>query len=253
MGWGDEIIASGQARLLHLKDPRRKVGIFDRSGAMRSHEAWRFNPRIADRNERNGRVAELRNGPGFRPYIAAKFPNRWVWSNWECPTGEIYFSEEEMRFAERFSPDIIIEPNLKAKASPNKDWGIWQWKTLVGILRESGRSLFQLGPSGTRQLDGVELIETPSMREACAVLGRALGAVLPEGGLHHSAAAMGLRNVAVIFGGYISPKQTGYASQINFFTGGEPCGWRVPCKHCQEAMKRITPEAVAAAVLEGKK
>jgi hypothetical protein len=249
LGWGDEIIASGQARLLRLSEPRYKVGIYDRNGALRSHDAWLYNPNIAGRNDPTGRVTELRNGPGMRPYIRSKHPDRWEWKSWECPVGEIYFSEYEREIAQRFSWDIIIEPNLKAKASPNKDWGLARWQELTRILLASGRAVFQLGPMGTRVLTGARLIETQTMRQACAMLWRARGAVLPEGGLHHSAAALGVKSI-VIFGGYISPKQTGYASQVNLFTGGEPCGWRAPCQHCAKAMSSITPEEVAAAALE---
>ena len=61
---------------------------------------------------------------------------------------------------------------------------------------------------------------------------------------NHAAAALDVPSV-VIFGGYISPKQTGYSTQENIFTGGEPCGMRIPCDHCATAMKAIDPEMVA--------
>ena len=68
-------------------------------------------------------------------------------------------------------------------------------------------------------------------------------AVLPEGGLHHAAAASGTPSI-VIFGGFISPRQTGYLHQSNLFTGGDPCGMRHRCSHCKRAMDRITVEEV---------
>ena len=68
-------------------------------------------------------------------------------------------------------------------------------------------------------------------------------AILPEGGLHHAAAALGVPSI-VLFGGFISPRQTGYPHQVNVFTGGTPCGWRVRCGHCAAAMKKIEPERI---------
>jgi hypothetical protein len=52
-----------------------------------------------------------------------------------------------------------------------------------------------------------------------------------------------------VFGGFISPRQTGYPQQVNLFTGGEPCGRRLPCPHCARAMQLIEPEHVASHAL----
>jgi ADP-heptose:LPS heptosyltransferase len=76
-----------------------------------------------------------------------------------------------------------------------------------------------------------------------AVLSRTKAAVLPEGGLHHAAAALGLKCI-VIYGGFISPDQTGYDLHINLFTGGTPCGSRKSCQHCKDAMAKIEPAQV---------
>lgn len=98
------------------------------------------------------------------------------------------------------------------------------------------------------------LIQTPDFWRACAILSRASAYVGHEGGLHHAAAALGIPGV-VIFGGFISPETTGYDCHVNLFTGGNACGNRTPCMHCRDAMNRITPEAVAEAligILKGK-
>lgn len=245
MGWGDELMAAGQARRIQLENPKAgKVIIRDRNGNIRQHEAWNDNPRILKRSEAPGRTAvSIVNGPSVRPYIADKSEMKWTWNEWECPVGEIYFSDLELKFAEAYSPQVVIEPNNKAKASPNKDWGIERWAGLVHLLKKAGLESVQLGPRGTRVIDGAALIETPTIRLACAVLAKAKVAVLPEGGLHHAAAALSVPTV-VIFGGFISPKQTGYATQTNLFTGGKPCGMRQNCPHCKIAMAAITPEMV---------
>lgn len=252
MGWGDEVIASGQARLLHEQTGAR-VLIFDAANRWRAHPAWNNNPHIWQNGDRiYGRTKMMRNGPGLRPYILDKVGDtKWVWRNWACTVGELYFDKFETTFADNNmkTPMVVVEPNNKARASPNKDWGRQRWQELVNMLRAAGIKPVQLGPAGTQLLQGVEFIETPNMRLACAVLGRARAAVLPEGGLHHSAAALKVPSV-VIFGGFISPKQTGYAKQTNLFTGGEPCGMRTPCKHCADAMAKITPAMVFEKTME---
>ena len=80
----------------------------------------------------------------------------------------------------------------------------------------------QLGAGGIRVLEGVRPIETADFRAACAALAGARAAVLPEGGLHHAAAALDIPAV-VIFGAMTSPANTGYASHVNLFRplGGE--------------------------------
>jgi ADP-heptose:LPS heptosyltransferase len=243
VGWGDEIIAAGQARVLY-KQAREPVVIRDRNGNMRSHAIWEGNPYIATRSTRiTSKSPELRNGPGVRPYIARKFEDRWEWRNFDCPRGDIFLTRDEIAFADPFAGEVIIEPHTKQKASPNKQWGRERWTRLVELLRDAGIKPFQMGDDGTQLIPGARLIRTPHFRYACAVLAVARGAILPEGGLHHAAAALDTPAV-VIFGGYISPAQTGYAGQANIFTGGKPCGSRLPCAHCAKAMTEITPERV---------
>lgn len=252
MGWGDEIIASGQAKRNAQRNPAVRTLIRDRRGMLRVHEAWKNNPRIvlpSDKLLNRRDIIMIVNGPGIRPYIDRKTERQWFWKEWECPVGEIYLDDDEKAFASKFSPDVIIEPFLKAKASPNKSWGLQRWTALVEILLREGLRVAQMGMESQQLLPGVERIVTPTMRHACAVLSRSKYAILPEGGLHHAAAALGVPS-AVIFGGFISPRQTGYASQQNFFTGGEPCGLRVPCKHCVAAMSRIYPEELAETALQ---
>lgn len=247
MGWGDEIIAAGQAREINERTGE-PVCILGKDGHHRWSEIWNLNPRICQPGEHAQGRASLVNGPGERPYIEAKTERRWTWRDFKCPVGEIHFTPVELDFARRHPVELLIEPAIKKKASPNKDWGWGRWLSLAVLLRREGVKLSQIGDRRTRWLPGVASIETPTFRHACAVLATARAAVLPEGGLHHAAAAVGVRSV-VIYGGYISPRQTGYALHENLFTGEEPCGMRVLCGHCAKAMAAITPEEVAARVL----
>ena len=81
------------------------------------------------------------------------------------------------------------------------------------------------------------------------VLSRARSALIPEGGLHHGAAALGVPAV-VLFGGFIPPAVTGYADHANFTGGATACGSLNKCLHCRDALEKITVEEVYNAVVE---
>jgi ADP-heptose:LPS heptosyltransferase len=238
VGAGDEFIASGEARRLHQK-LSKPVVIVDRYGQPRAHPLWAGVPYIVSQHSRNAVI--IRNCPGFRPYIEGKAKERWVWRKFVPTPAELVFTPEELAWAKRGRDAIVLEPSLKTNASPNKRWG--KWTQLVEALR--GHRLVQF--PGDKILPGVEVIETPSIRHAAAVMSGAQGAVLHEGGLHHAAAAVGLRAV-VLFGGYISPQQTGYKLHANLFTGGYACGMRRSCAHCLAAMDKITVNDVVRAL-----
>ena len=248
MGWGDEIMVTAQARKLQERD-RRQVVVVDYWGRPRWHPIWANNPRIARPPAHSTRPLQvLRNYPGNRPYLDyAKFNNRdrnspFVYTDWRVEPGEIYLTESERD--RNFPGSVIIEPTIKpGAASPNKDWGWSRWQALAYELRDL--PLLQIGPMpGTRILDGVDYVPTNDVRAAAGMLASAALYVGPEGGLHHAAAALGVRAV-VIFGGFISPATTGYDLHTNVFTGGRACGMRVPCRHCEEAMAAIHPWQIA--------
>lgn len=242
MGLGDDLMATGHIRGLQARDPR-KVRI--EYGKPLWSEVFDNNPRIA----RPGEVGDFqvyrpRGRNGLRPYISAKSVQRWTWQDYEPPVGELYFTERELDFARKVGPlGIVLEPLLKPKASPNKNWGEARWLELVRLLREARIEPAQLLPNSVMALPRVRAVVTPTFRLAAAVLANARAAVLHEGGMHHAAAVVGTPAV-VIYGGYISPRQTGYNLHTNLFTGGEPCGRRFPCGHCARAMAEITPKQV---------
>lgn len=241
MGIGDELLVTGHCRLLQQTDPRKVRLDY---GKRLWSEVFNHNPRIAHYTE-PGDFQIYRPRPnGLRPYCTAKTENKWTWQEYKPPVGELYFDPHERGFGERYKPMIVLEPNVKNRASPNKRWPWESWQALVWMLAKEGLKMWQLGPRGTRTLAGVRFIETENFRKACAVLSRAKAAVLTEGGIAHAAAAVGVRAV-VIMGGYISPRVIGYEQNVNLFVGDElGCGMRIPCKHCQRAMAEITPERV---------
>jgi hypothetical protein len=244
MGWGDEIMVTAQVRALQERDPR-PVLVVDIRGHPRWSEIWEGNPRMV--RDRSRPHQTLLNGPNARPYIAQKSATHWHWKKYECQPGEIYLSEAERALAERWRGYVLVEPNVKATRpdSVNKQW-IWErWQRLAQMALAP---MVQVGPSGTRLLEGVAHAETATFRQACAVLSGCKAYVGTEGGLHHAAAALGIPAV-VLFGGFISPASTGYSMHRNLFYG-PACGARLPCRHCREAMAAISVGEVAGHLLE---
>jgi hypothetical protein len=246
MGIGDELMAAGEAgRARRMGGP--KVAILDRKGQPRWHPVWNFCADVERPENWTPGGPAIVNCGRLRPYIdwPASLKSRWSFLRYRPAPARVAVPPDLLAAAERWRGRIVIEPNLKTKASPNKDWGWRRWGEMV--LQRPDWPWLQLGPEGTKRLPGVEMAVTPGFGEALAVLSVAKAAVLPEGGLHHAAAAVGLPAV-VIYGGYISPAQTGYPDHLNLYTGGEPCGWRQPCQHCTRAMEAITPARVLRAL-----
>ena len=242
MGWGDELMAAGEAESL----PVDKVAIFS-GHHQRWHEAWENNQKIARIGEPYD--AKIESGPGHRPYFSAVTNEKWTWKEYSPKPASIIFSDEELEFADKMVQKfggnyVVVEPNLKSKQeSVNRDWGFNRYAQVVSNV---DANWVQLGLSGIKLLPNVRHIVTDTPRKMAAVLSRASAFLSPEGGLHHTAAALNIKG-AVIFGGFISPSITGYSIHSNFHDG-VACGMRVKCKHCQEAMDSISPDIVANAI-----
>lgn len=248
MGVGDEIMAAGHARVVS-EETGKRVHILDYHRRPRWDPLWAGLPWIAKPAER-GDFARIMNGPQCRPYVQYPFTRRHGqrWTGWRARdhVGAIALTEAETAFARRVSgsigPFIVIEPTLLEKSNPNKQWG--KWSELLGVLIERGHVVVQMGPDRTAVLPGIRnFVRTSTFRDAAAVLSRAQAAVLPEGGLHHAAAVLGVPAV-VLFGGYISPETTGYPGHINI-AEGEPCGKWMRCDHCADIWQRLSAEYVA--------
>lgn len=240
-------MVAGRARVMQQTDPRKcRVTYRGIAKWLPSAAVWENNPRIA-RADEAGDFQQLpaRDMSNLRPYHTGKTSERWSYNTAFRPdVGELYFTDAERNFGELRADKIILEPHIKAGASPNKQWGWVRWNKLAWLMQRSGLRVTQLGPSDTPLLEGAELIITPNFRMAAAVLSKARAAVLPEGGLHHAGAACGVPAV-VIFGGYIGVETTGYPMHRNLGTSvSGACGMRLPCQHCAEWMGRISPEQV---------
>jgi ADP-heptose:LPS heptosyltransferase len=207
VGFGDDIMATARVKALYARNPA-PVLITGLDGKARWSEIWEHNPKIARTTESAGQ--RLRDGPGARPHLDYDLMTRerFFFKEVGLQPGEIFLTSIEK---ERARPVVVIEPHVKQGASPNKDWGFENYQELVSARPELP---WVQCDYGAPILAGVEAIETMHFRDACAVLSGAIAAVLPEGGLHHAAAALQVSAV-VIFGAYIPPTITGYDTHVN--------------------------------------
>lgn len=251
MGYGDDLMVSGRARVAQQTDPR-KVRIVYRRGGARWSPVWDHNPRIAS-FEASGDFQEIeaRGLNNQRPYHTGKTVERWTYNlDFRPDAGEIYFTDAERAFGKSHRIEIAIEPTIKSGASPNKQWGFERWQEFARIASAAGFHLTQIGRVGTRPLQHSVLIAIEGFRQTCAVLANARAYVGHEGGMHHAAAALGVPGV-VIFGGFIATETTGYPIHRNLGVHvGDACGMRIPCEHCARVMAGITPEKVLAELRE---
>lgn len=245
MGAGDWLMATAQVKELHARTGKR-VRVVNSKGITQWNEVFLHNPKIVRPDEPSSPGVRLTNASGARPYIAAKLPDRWIWKRWATAPGEIYLSRDELAFGEKHGGGVLVEPHTKVAGS-NKAWPFDRWQEFARTRDD----LVQVGKADSQRLDGVRFVETPSFRHACAVLSASRGFVGTEGGLHHAAAALGIRGV-VLFSAFISPDVTGYPGHINIYKGapGLGCGSRNRCQCCLDAMERITVEEVVRNVKE---
>lgn len=246
MGIGDEIMVTGEVRR-RREFPAQRFAIRDPRPGKEAHRwesIWAGNPSIVMPGQPYDRWYE--NGPGHRPYIVAKAATRWTWREYGPHEGELYLTPQELALSATTQGRVLVHPTLKARASPNKAWGFERWQELVEKHKDI--PWLQIGMGEEKRLAGVEFLHTPTFRDACGALTGAKAVVLQEGGLHHAAAAQCVPAV-VIFGGFISPRVTGYAKQVNLFIEHPDhplgCGSRAPCIHCASAMQLITVNKVA--------
>jgi ADP-heptose:LPS heptosyltransferase len=252
MGYGDDVMATGLARGAASRGKRIAFGDGSRIiWGPYSRDIFRGNPNIAPPGaERAADIEWIGYYKGRRIYNQ-QGPDRWVWNYDFSPVpGEIMLDQSEQDFASAIEPGfVLLEPNIPSKhGATNKDWGLANYQAVADSLRAAGYRVAQFG-FGARRLKGAEIIATQTFRQALAVLSRAQLAILPEGGLHHGAAAVDVPAV-VLFGGFIPPKVTGYAGHTNLTGGATACGSWYPCRHCRDALAAISADTVFNAAME---
>ena len=279
MGYGDELMAIGDAWQVHLADPqRRRVAIGDgvrrrldypelthgldfiasdaevAAGGLpwvRSYRAWRpYHDHAAMRRllHRRHPLRSLfgRRVPDTRLVDVLGF-YRYRLDYRARPAPLVLTGPEQDLFEQwRQRRFIVIEPHAKAAASPGKRW---PFERYVDVARQLGSDieLHQLGAPDTPLLPGLTRLPTQRFRDALPYLKAAQLYIGPEGGLHHAAAAMNTRAV-VLFGGYTPTSVTGY--DFHVCLGGDAasaCGVQHrECPHCVAAMAAIDATTVVA-------
>lgn len=249
MGLGDWIMATAQVRELNERTGKR-VAVIDRMGRVCWSEAFDYNPRIVAPNTisqaESTDIVRLVNAGGTRPYIRAKTNTYWLWKTWDIKPGELFLSHQEIETVAALLPtnSVIVEPNTKVQDG-NKAWVFDRWQQVVNRLP---LPWVQLGPPGTRLLQGVRYVAT-TPRLAFASIRSARLYVGTEGALHHAAAAFNTPAV-VLWSEFISPVYTGYVTQRNIRKVTNVCGSRQPCKSCRHSMEAITVDEVVQAIKE---
>lgn len=236
MGWGDELMAAGEAMNLG-----GVVAIKDKSQNHRWHPAWENNPHIARPGEKYDKF--IINAPGARPYAKSVNAHAWDWQAYRPKPAKFFWSEDEEAYRGMIEGNfLVVEPHLKDKQeSVNRDWG---WDNFAQVTSSVDADWVQFGEKKPKLLPNARWIQTPTPRHMAAALSKARGFLSPEGGMHHTAAALNLKGV-VLFGGFIAPQVTGYQMHKNIYIGhGLGCGKRVKCQHCSDAWGKIDPERI---------
>ena len=245
MGLGDWIISTAEARHYHEVYERPVVFANKKTKRVFWSEVFENNPKIIKDPQPGQDVVVVENYPGNRPYIKQVTTERYYYNpNFIIERGEIFLTEEEQK---GIPGAVIVEPHTKTEMglSRNKAWPWERWQELVNTLN---LPWVQLGPSGTRALDGVQFIETPRFRDALGYVKASALVVTTDGALHHAAAAFE-KDAVVLWGGVAGPDILGYRTHKNLRAEVETCGSLKDCPHCKEAMERITLNMVADEVL----
>jgi ADP-heptose:LPS heptosyltransferase len=250
MGYGDDIIATGLARGMREHGKRAAFGDGKRIiWGPWSNEMFKHNPNVAAPGAECSTDLEwIPHYKGSRIYNKLK-NGKWVWNyTFKAVPGEFYFSknEEDLGAAFNGTDFIVIEPNVpwQKEVAPNKDWGREKYEVVANKLKSSGHQIVQFMHKNSQyKLECAKKLEFQKFRDVISVLARSSLYIGPEGGMHHAAAAVGIPGV-IIFGGFIPPAVTGYDGHTNLTGGAQACGSIKPCKHCSEALRKITTDQV---------
>jgi hypothetical protein len=246
MGWGDEIVAAGQAQRLYDADPSARVAICDREGQPRWHPIWDGNPILATPADvaRGELVQRIVSGPNCRPYIVYPFTQETGWTfnqAFRCRDhiAKLYLTQAELRLGieahAMYGPYVLIEPFTKHK---NFRWPLTRWSQLVSACPDL--TFVQHMHKDSEPVPGARY-EWATFREACGLIAASEVYVRSESGLCHAAAAMGAWQVTLFGGCMDSFVMGGYPKQavIADASPGSPCGLWNACAHCADVMGRI--------------
>lgn len=222
MGLGDYLLAAGQAKLLHRRTGR-KVSV----GNGKKVDWFPLYERIPYLSREPAEW--LVDYQGHRQYIAQLDDERYTWNL------EYKAEPAELEIKWKHGDYIVIEPNIKDGAPPGK-----QWHGFQEVVNRLDVPFVQ--PSyGQPLLRGVSPAKT-MIQDIPELIANARCCLLPDGFLHHVAAATETPSV-VIWGGFAPPEVLGYEFHENV-SYGPALGHRKATKEVMEAMKNITVDQV---------
>lgn len=156
----------------------------------------------------------------------------------------------------RREPRTVIVHTLPNPRLPSKDWGLERWSIVGKILKESGVRLWQVGRKDEPLLADAEDLRAVPVSNLPSVFLRASGVLCVVGFLMHLAEAT-RTPATVIYGGREHPAIDGYPDQIHLASAPLSCRGRwgchlapdMQCSHGMKCMEHLSPELVAAQVL----
>jgi ADP-heptose:LPS heptosyltransferase len=171
----------------------------------------------------------------------------------KAPTYPVLFlSQQELELGalpQTGKPWIAMQSTGITAMTSNKNWFPERFEALARQVRKRFR-IVQLGLRGDPPLESdLDLRNRTTPRQAAVTLASCRAVICQEGYLMHAATAVGTPAV-VIFGGFISPMESGYAVNENLFTelSCSPCWLRTDCPYDKECMRRISTEDVLTAL-----
>ena len=273
MGYGDEIMATGFARLIKLENEDSQVVIGDEKRQIGTiSKVFLGNPYISNPQKliKEKKVIWVNHSRFFRPYINYKetTKKKYAWnSNHKAIPGNLFFSKDEKKKASNDLLTILKKWNEKFQTKPKKiiffensfriskfdfqkdrDEAIYKYnlqlpnEKLIQIINSLKEYLFVQSVHEDSYLINCENVfhYKSNFREACSLLNISELYFGTHGGLSHAAAALNKKAV-VIFGGWIDPLVVGYSFHNNIYVDidGSPCGSRVICQHCKDCIQKI--------------
>ena len=199
MGYGDEIVVTGYAKLAKQKYPKLQVVIGNKTnGKLYDSIIFKNNPNITKASDLDPSVNKvwIENYPDRRFYIKSHDAKRVYWNS-DCRSvkGDLYFDDEEMNLAisafkkineewnfksgNKTKKIVFIEPSRKFKkykdykpktkfGELNRDWGVDNWLKLIDIFKD--KVLFiQSTHKDSYFFDGVYEYKS-DFRQACAMM-----------------------------------------------------------------------------------
>jgi hypothetical protein len=257
VGYGDQLMAAGQAELLYAADPAAgPVSIVSCTGVHRWSPLWDHNPAIS-RELRPERT--LRCGDGCLPYLdyINKPHGRLLFSSTYRAAdarGHIYLTAMEKHDAiahtAALPPFVLLEPFPQDRYNVNRQWPLRKWQALITLLHGRRIPIYGFEHRFAAEIDYLPRITSENFRMACALMQRAVVTVMLEGGLAFGAAAVGAPAI-VLWGGCVSARTLAFPEHVNIVDDQPetPCGTQfTPCAHCTRAWQNLSAEYVADVV-----